>query len=625
MFAGIEISWMTAGWAMVVAVYLTLALIYLVIAARSQESGSLAYLLFVAVALGAAGTAVGELALAHARTIEQYASVLRMVHIPLAFLLLPLPWFVYVLFRTGRPWLALLSNALWMAALVINAFSPHSRLYAEITALERIPFAGEAFTRAVGTGHAWRWIGQMTTLVILVFVLDAAVTLWNQGGRRRVVLIGGAVTLSSAIGVSHAALVSAGLIRSPYLVSVSFLFLLAAMAYELVDEALQAVSLERQVERQAAELQEQEERLRLASDSAALGLWSWSAGDVEIWMTSRNRDLLGLQSTVAATWPRVLECVHEEDRERVVDEARRLCDEGGQFESEFRVVRPEGAVRWMSSRGGVECGEGGVPSRTRGAVRDVTERREAQSALALQRAEVAHLSRVTTLGEMSNSIAHELNQPLTAILSNAQAALRFLGRDTPRLDEVEAALTAIVTQDRYASDVIDRLQLLLKKGERRTESLDISRLVDEVVELAEVELAREGVRVETETATDLPTVPGDRVQLFQVLLNVVRNGADAMTELARDERKIAIGAEASQEGVEITVTDRGTGISAEHTDEVFRPFFTTRAEGSGLGLAVSRTIVQMHGGKIWATVPEDGRGTAIHVLLPTQESAARQP
>jgi hypothetical protein len=177
MFAGIEISWMTAGWAMVVAVYLTLALIYLVIAARSQESGSLAYLLFVAVALG---------------TIEQYASVLRMVHIPLAFLLLPLPWFVYVLFRTGRPWLALLSNALWMAALVINAFSPHSRLYAEITALERIPFAGEAFTRAVGTGHAWRWIGQMTTLVILVFVLDAAVTLWNQGGRRRAVLIGGA-------------------------------------------------------------------------------------------------------------------------------------------------------------------------------------------------------------------------------------------------------------------------------------------------------------------------------------------------------------------------------------------------------------------------------------------------
>jgi PAS domain S-box-containing protein len=620
-FAGIEINWMTAGWAMVVAVYLTLASIYLVIAARLGRSGSLAYLLFVAIALGAAGTAVGELTLAHTRTIEQYAYVLRLVHIPLALLLLPLPWFVYVLFRTGRPWLALLSNALWVTALVINALSPHSRLYAEITVLERVEFAGEAFTRAIGTGHPWRWVGQMTTLVILVFVVDAAVKLWKQGGRRRAVLIGGAVTLSSAIGVSHAALVSAGLIRSPYLVSVSFLFLLAAMAYELVDEALQAVTLGRKVQRQAAELQDQGERLRLASDSAGVGYWSWSAGDTDIWMTPWTRDPFGLEPTAAATWPRLLECVHAEDRERVVEQARGLCGDGGEFRDEFRVIRPDGGERWLAVRGSVECREADVPFRAHGAIRDVTDRRETQAALEMQRAEVAHLSRVTTLGEMSSSIAHELNQPLTAILSNAQAALRFMDRDEPDMEEVVAALSAIVTQDRYASDVIDRLQLLLKKGERRTESLDINQLVRDVLQLAEVDLSRERVRLSTELAPDLPSVPGDQVMLFQVFLNLVRNGAEAMAEIEREGRLVVIRTEPRDGGVEVTVTDQGAGIPPDDVERVFRPFFTTRQEGSGLGLAVSRTIVQLHGGSIWAAAGEHGRGAALHVVLPTEEPA----
>lgn len=438
--------------------------------------------------------AISELALANARTVEEYAGLLRVLHLPYAILVLSLPWFVYVLFRTGRRWLALLSNALYVAVLTINLFSPYSRLFKEITAIERHGLLGDEFTHALGTAHPGRWIGQVATLVLLVFVADAAFTLWKQGGRRRAAIVGGAVFASAAFGVGHSALVSAGMIHSPYMVSVGFLVLLGGMAYELVDEALHAVALGRQVKHQAA-------------------------------------------------------------------------------------------------------------------------------ALAVQRAEVAHLSRVTMLSEMSSSISHELNQPLTAILSNSQAALRFLNRETPDLDEVRSALEAVVAEDRYASAVIERLRTLLRKEEPRTEPLDVNLLVNDVLQLADIDLERERVRVSTGLTNDLPAIRGDRVLLFQVLLNLLRNAADAMSEIEPVRRQIHIRSEAVNDGVEISVSDRGPGIPPGDVERVFQPFFTTRPEGSGLGLAVSRTIVHMHGGTIRVTAGGDGTGAALHVFLPVEQSA----
>lgn len=609
---------MTVGWTTVAAVFLTLAGIYLVFAIRLRDEGSLAYLLFVMVAIGAAGMAASELQLANARSIDQYAGGLRFLHLPYALIVFSLPWFVYVLFHTGRRWLILLSHAFYAAVLAANFISPHSRLFGEITSIERHTFLGDEFSHALGTAHPGRWLGQIATILLLAFVADAALSLWKQGGRRRAIIVGGAVLGSAAFGVAHSALVSANVIHQPYMVSVGFLILLGGMAFELVDEALRAVTLAKQVRHQSDELQTQEERLRLAADSANLGLFSWSTGDQEIWITPRARRFLDLAPDLPVTWPFLLQRVHPDDRERVLRESESARQRNGDFSTEFRLVRHDDTTLWIATRGVSECTGPAGSLHVRGVVRNVTERRETRAALEEQRDEVAHLSRVTMMSEMSSSIAHELNQPLTAILSNAQAALRFMNRESPDLDEVRGALDAIVTEDRYASDVIERLRDFLKKGNRQTESVDVNELIEDVIRLAEIDLARQRVQVATELAPGLPAVPGDRVLLIQVLLNLMRNGADAMAEMRLGQRWLVVRTRARAGGIEITVTDRGPGIPLEDLERIFEPFYTTRPTGSGLGLAVSRTIMLMHGGEIWANPAPQGPGAAVHLFLPTE-------
>jgi len=233
-----------------------------------------------------------------------------------------------------------------------------------------------------------------------------------------------------------------------------------------------------------------------------------------------------------------------------------------------------------------------------------------------QQAELAHLSRVTMLGELSGSLAHELNQPLTAILSNAQAAQRFLAHDKVDLDELRDILKDIVDEDKRAGEVIRRLRLLLKKGEVQHQPLDVNEVVLEVLKLVRSDLVNQGVTAHTELAPGLPLLHGDRVQLQQVLLNLVMNACDAMSGVVRDERQFIIRTKpADGQGVEVAVSDRGRGIPADHIERVFQPFFTTKPHGMGLGLSVCRTILTAHGGKLWAENNPD-RGATFHFTLP---------
>ena len=235
-----------------------------------------------------------------------------------------------------------------------------------------------------------------------------------------------------------------------------------------------------------------------------------------------------------------LQRLHPDDREIFQRAVAKATSGDGHYEAEFRVVVPDGRMRWIISRGKVEFNSGGKPVRVRGVSTDITARKQAEAETLQQRSELAHLSRVTMLGELSGSMAHELNQPLTAILSNAQAAQRFLAHEDADLNEVRDILKDIVEQDNRAGEIIRRLRLLLKKGEVRHQPLDLNDVVQEVLKLIRSDLVNQSVVAHTELATDLPPVKGDRVQLQQVLLNLVMNACDAMNGNAPADRQLVV-------------------------------------------------------------------------------------
>ena len=243
------------------------------------------------------------------------------------------------------------------------------------------------------------------------------------------------------------------------------------------------------------------------------------------------------------------------------------------------------------------------------------ERRWAEQDAREQRRELAHLTRVATLGELSGALAHELNQPLTAILSNAQAAQRLLAKEPVNLPEVRDALQEIANEDLRAGAVIQRLRAMLRKDTKELEPLDLSEIAWEVLILAHSDLITRQVSVATRLAPGLPPVRGDRVQLQQVLLNLILNACEAMSATAPGERRLTLATAHEAEGVHLSIEDRGAGIPPGAKDRIFEPFFTTKAHGLGLGLPICRSLLAEHGGRLWATDGEQG-GTTFHVLLP---------
>ena len=254
-------------------------------------------------------------------------------------------------------------------------------------------------------------------------------------------------------------------------------------------------------------------------------------------------------------------------------------------------------------------------------INDISERKRADRELAIQRDELAHLSRVVLLAELSGSLAHELNQPLTAILSNAQAAVRFLAHSPPNLDEVRDSLTNIVENDKRAGEVIRRLRAMLRKDRADHLRLDMNDVVLDVLRIIRSDLLNRNVDVVLELEPNLPPIEGDRVQLQQVLLNLMMNGADAMADVSAG-REITLRTQLSDAGgVQVSVKDVGRGIPEEDLDRIFSPFVTTKTSGIGLGLAVCVSIIRTHRGTIWAT-NNSTRGATLHFKVPALGDAS---
>jgi C4-dicarboxylate-specific signal transduction histidine kinase len=249
--------------------------------------------------------------------------------------------------------------------------------------------------------------------------------------------------------------------------------------------------------------------------------------------------------------------------------------------------------------------------------------RERGETLQKVQTELAHVTRVMTVGELTASIAHEVNQPLAAIVTNSNACLRWLGGAQPNLDEARKAVDRIIKDSYRASDVISRVRALVKKTPARNDLVDLNEVIVEVLALAQNQARRAGVVLKRELATDLPRVRGDRVQLQQVILNLVINGLEAIANNKNGERELSIssGIDDSKD-MTIAVRDTGEGLDPANLERVFDAFFTTKADGMGMGLAISRTIIESHGGRLWAT-PNSPRGAIFQFTLPADSEIAR--
>jgi signal transduction histidine kinase len=370
-----------------------------------------------------------------------------------------------------------------------------------------------------------------------------------------------------------------------------------------------------------ADLRESEQRLALAADAANLGIWIRNMTRGDFWASDNWRKLFGFAPGDLLDVDAVLRRIHPADRARAVAIFQDPAVHPGNADFSLRVLLPDGELRWISSRMRIEFDLAGQPIWVRGVSLDVTPRKLAELEIQQKQQEITYLARVATLGELSGALAHELNQPLAAILANAQAAQRFLARETPDLDEMRDILQDIVDEDKRAGEVIRRLRRLFAKGEASLHALDLNDLVQEVVRILRNELINRGVTLRIELAPALPPVRADRVQLEQVVLNLVANACDAMEKLPAAERLVTIRTAHEADGARLSVTDRGPGIAPDEADLVFAPFVTSKAHGMGLGLSICRNIVGAHGGKLWFE-NHAGRGASFHFVLPADAGAA---
>jgi len=733
-------SWVTIIWSMVASACLTLAAIHLIVWCLKRTAW--AHLLFSLTAVSTAALAGCEFGMMRAETPGQFATALRWLHVPACGIIVTLVGFVLLYLKAGRPWLGWTVCALRIFSLLLNFLVGQNLNYREVTRLFHIPFLGESVTVAEGVLNPLMIVGQLSLVLWVVFVTDAAIAVWRRRDRRPALVVGGSIVFFTLAATVQAVLVLWEIVHGPMTASFFYTGIVAAMAYEMSREALRAGQL-------SDDLRESEERMTLAAEAAGFGVWMWSIAHSQVWGSERWLRLFGFAPAAAVGFDEVIQRIHTDDREMVALELQRALIHRADYSGEFRVILPDNTQRWISARGRMYPDAKGKPGRMLGAATDITYRKKSEAALKeseerfhqvagiagefiwevdvkglytyaspsvelilgytpeelvgkkhfydlfepsmreamkvaafqvfadrqtfrdfpnpnisksgkivhlensgspvldpagnlvgyrgtdtdvtrrkqsdevieQQRTQLAHFSRVNMLGELAGSLAHELNQPLTAILSNAQAAQRFLAHDQADINEVRDILADIVAEDKRAGEVIRRLRGLLKKGEVQRQPLNINEVVHEILKLVRSDLVNQGITAQTELAPDPPVIHGDLVQIQQVLLNLVMNACDAMIDVAPHGRRLTICTSLAGDGsVHLSVADCGTGIAPEKLEHVFAPFYTTKSQGMGLGLAVCRTIITAHGGNLWAA-NNPGRGATFHFTLPVRGEA----
>jgi PAS domain S-box-containing protein len=367
---------------------------------------------------------------------------------------------------------------------------------------------------------------------------------------------------------------------------------------------------------------ENEEAMALAASSANIGLWSWDIAHDKVRATPHCKVILGLSGNEPCNLRTFLNCIHPDDRAMLREAIEKGIESRQKFDVEHRIIWPGGDIRWIAASGRAKYGQNQRAVALTGVFVDITHRKEAEAEADRQRTYVTHLTRVGMLGELSGAVAHELNQPLTAILSNAQAAQRMLSRPSVDLIEVRNTIRDIIDDDSRAGGVIRHLRALLTKSEAKFERIDLNKVVTDALDLARADLIVRQVRIVKHLGSDLPLVVGDQIQLQQVILNLILNASESLMANASDNRELRVSTLSNDGSVEAVFADNGAGFAPEIVKKLFEPFFSTKEHGLGLGLPISRSIMTAHGGELWAESNPEG-GAIFHIKLPALVSSTQ--
>lgn len=503
---------------------------------------------------------------------------------------------------------------LLMAAMRLPAITRFSPLLVACSILLAVLFSLIALLLAFGLREETRWTIQRRAGSAIV--MGTAISAMHYTG-----MAAASFFPSSPPDLSHAVNVSP--VANNGIAIVTLIVILAAVMTSSVDRraSVEIQRLNKDLERRVAERTRQleavnqklrneiaereraeegvrrsEDRLRLVIDTLPALVWSKLPDGSADFLNQRFREYTGLSVDEGLGWGWMRKAFHPEDQTE--EEWRAAFAAGQPFEKEARMRRADGAYRWFMHRAVPLRDELGNVVKWYGITTDIEERKRSETALQEARDRLAHVTRTHAMGELAAAIAHEINQPLTAIVTNANFSLRQLISSSPNLAELQTAITEIVNDGTRASAVISRIRALLMKGALSRVQVDINEIVEDVISLLRNELTRNRVNLRTELASNLPRVLGDSVQLQQVLINLIMNAIEAIRFSAEHSGRLVIRSGRSADGVWVQVQDYGPGIEPELAELVFEPFFTTKVEGIGMGLSISRSIIESHGGQL---------------------------
>jgi two-component system, LuxR family, sensor kinase FixL len=553
-----------------------------------------------------------DLAMMQADSAEQFGSAARLALVPVSMGIIAMLLLVHSYFGTGRRWLLVAALTGRGLALAVNLLLPHGLFFEKVTSIREITFLGEAVSAPVGEIGRWLWVEHLAAVIWTGYLLDASWRLWRTGGRegrRRVVMIGGGIVCFMITGLTQASLVVAQVIAFPVAVTLSFLILLTMMGYELSRDVLRAAHL-------ANSLKESEQRLELAATAAQLAPWEWNMRTNVIWTTNDGRRLYGLPDDDVVDFSRFIGVVHPDDREGVESEVGKTLAGADTFSAEYRILLPDGTERWIGAAGRLKLDERRTPLLLRGVSMDITQRKRSEQQLAQQRQDLTHLSRVSMLGELAGTIAHELNQPLAAMLSNSQVGCSMVKSSQVDMDEMYSILEDIVADAKRAGGIIHGMRAMFKKeAALELQAVDLNDAVTLVCGLLHSEIVVKRARIDLHLEENLPLVMAGRVEIQQVLINLILNSLDAMRNAGCADATIQIRTEHRDGAVFVSVHDNGPGIPQEILARLFEAFVTSKPSGLGLGLAISHGIIKRFDGSLSGENDSAG-GAVFRIRLP---------
>src|SRR5438445_2256992 len=577
-------SWITILWSMIAAACLTLAAFYCVVWLKQRENW--VHLLFSSSAVAAAAIAGFELAMMHAQTVRQYEVLVRWIHVPTWVLIVSLVGFVRLYLRAGRRWLAWTICALRTLLLILNFIFTPNLNYRQITGLRQFPFGGDIISVPVGVANPWGLLSQVSLVLLLIFFVDATITVWRRGDRERALVVGGSM-IFGAILAWHIPLVIWGVIHVPFFLCFAYSGIVAAMAYELSNDMARAAQL-------ARELEASEKRLNLAADSAGLGLWEWDLNKDEIWVSPTRRAQLGFPLSGKITFEDLSSRWHVDDRDQVREALKDAIENGKDYEAEFRIVLADGSVRWIAARGRVQVNGRRKPIRLLGVSVDITARKQAETIAQQQRDELEQLRQQrTALLEKEVADRARFEREVIDICAREQRRIAYDLHDGVGQQLVGIALSAKLLEEQLRAErsaEADRACLIAKLANgaarqvrltaRTLEGADgVGDLKTALRSLAANMSENCGVKVTVKAdSSSLPISPPVAAQLYRVAQEAMRNAIEHGAA-----REVLIQLTFGDQDLMLTVQDDGKGFDAN-------------INGQGMGLRIMRYRAECIGG-----------------------------